>query len=455
MTTMSRALLVLLAVGFVNSACNRAPPSPSPTADSSGKASAPLEGEMCAEHGVLKAICTKCNPRLIPVFQAKGDWCAEHGVAESVCPSCHPERGGKPGHAVTEEKAPRDGLKVRFKRQDTARAAGLEWTRVSERRSAAALLAPARLTYDATRLAQVNARATGVVRALDVDIGSKVKKGEALMVIDSPSVGADRARLTAAKTRVDTAQQTLLRQQKLVQEGVASQQSLLPAEQELATAKAEHAALAASLSILGAGAVGVGGYTLTAPIDGVVTDRKVTIGKLVDSEDVLLEIVDTRTMWADVEVSESDLLRVSPGQKVNLVFDALGKREIEGTITYVAPAVDARTRTAKVRVPLENPDGSLRANLFGQAQIAANEARSTPIVPRAAVQQAAGTSFVFVRSSDVEFEARRVKLGDGDASTVEVISGVRAGEEVVTTGSFLLKTETAKESIGAGCCETD
>lgn len=448
-----RATLLLLAMAVGVPACNRAPPAP--VQESSTKAAAPLEGEMCKEHGVLKAICTKCNPRLIPVFQAKGDWCSEHGFPESYCPVCHPERGGQPGHAVNAEKAPRDGLKVRFKRADTASAIGLEWARVEEVKSTSALVAPARLTYDATRLAQVNARSPGVVRSLKVDIGSRVKKGDALIVIDSPSVGADRARLAAAKTRVGTAEETLARQQTLVQEGVASRQSLLAAEQERSAAKAEHSALAASLSILGAGGGGLGGYTLTAPIDGVVTERQVTIGKLVDAEDVLLEIVDTRTMWADVEVAEKDLLRVAEGQKVELAFDGLAQRELSGTITFLAPAVDTRTRTAKARVPLENPDGTLRANLFGQARIAAGAARSTLSVPRSAVQQAAGTTFVFVRLTGTEFEVRRVKLGEGDLSQVEALSGVKAGEDVITTGSFLLKTETSKESIGAGCCETD
>lgn len=193
----------ILALGalLLASSCSKAqrapseqqqPPPPRPAAAA--------EGKVC-EHGVLEAICTKHNPRLIPVFQAKGDWCAEHGFPESVCPICHPERGGKPGHAVTQEKAPRDGLKIRFKRADTAQSAGLEWVKVREQQRSVGVTAPARLTYDATRLAQVNARAPGVVRSLKVDIGSKVKKGEALIVIDSPNVGADRARLAAANKR--------------------------------------------------------------------------------------------------------------------------------------------------------------------------------------------------------------------------------------------------------------
>ena len=94
------------------------------------------------------------------------------------------------------------------------------------------------------------------------------------------------------------------------------------------------------------------------------------------SEQVLLEVVDTRSLWADADVNEVDLPRIATGQPVTLLFDALPDRELKGSISYVAPAVDPQTRSAKVRVPLQNADGSLRANMFGQARIAASEAKS-------------------------------------------------------------------------------
>jgi cobalt-zinc-cadmium efflux system membrane fusion protein len=437
--------------------CNIFSADKSPVSDGAPVASARSasagEGAMCKEHGVLEAVCTKCNPKLIPVFQAKGDWCAEHGFPESFCPICHPEAGGKPQASLKKDDAPTDGMKLRFKRADTARLAGIEVVTVETRTASTGLLAPVRLSYDATKLAQVNARSPGVVKALKVDIGVRVKKGQALIVIDSPDVGADRARLGAAKSRVAVAEENLARDKKLVEEGLAAQRSLLSAQQEVESAKAEHAALAASLSVLGAGGGGVGGYTLTAPLSGVVTERRVTIGKLVGGEEVLLEIVDTSTMWADVEVAEQELSRVVVGQPVTLTFDALGQRELAGKIDYVAPSVDPHTRTAKARVPLENPDGVLRANLFGQARIAASGERTGAFVPRAAVQRAGETSFVFVRLSELEYEVRRVKLASSSDETLEVTSGLKPGEQVVTTGSFLLKTETSKESIGAGCCD--
>jgi cobalt-zinc-cadmium efflux system membrane fusion protein len=210
---------------------------PAPPPEPAKPAPAITADEMC-EHRVLKAVCTKCNPRLIPVFQTKGDWCAEHGFPESICPTCHPERGGTPASDVSAEKGPRDGLRIRFKRADTAQSAGLAWVKVSEQQGTAGVSAPVRLAYDATRLAQINARSPGVVRSLKVDVGSNVKKGEALVVIDSPNVGADRARLAAAKARVNAALDNLERQQRLVTEGIAAQQVLLAAEQERAAVSA-------------------------------------------------------------------------------------------------------------------------------------------------------------------------------------------------------------------------
>src|SRR6185436_16987896 len=81
---------------------------------------------MCAEHGVLEAVCTKCNPRLAAIFQDKGDWCAEHGFPESFCPTCHPERGGRPATDVSSDTAPLDGTKVVLRSAEAVRAAGIE-----------------------------------------------------------------------------------------------------------------------------------------------------------------------------------------------------------------------------------------------------------------------------------------------------------------------------------------
>ena len=450
---MQNRIIAGLALSIAIAGCNSKPTDTTTRAQSSAKAAAVDPNAMCKEHGVLEAICTKCNPKLAPVFQAKGDWCAEHGLPESVCPICHPERGGRPSNQVSANDAPADGMRIRFKRSDTAKLAGIATVKTGARENAAAVTAPARLTYDATKLAHVNARSPGVVRSLRVDVGAKVKKGHPLIIIDSPDVGADRARLAAAQSSVRVAEENYQRAAQLQDEGISSRKSVLEAQRELDNAKSEHAALAAALSVMGSGGGAAGGYTLTAPIDGVVTERRATIGKLVGSDEVLFEIVDTSSMWADAEVAENDLLKVAVGQRVTLRVDGLADREVSGTIAYVAPAVDAHTRTSKARIPLSNDDGMLRANMYAQARIVTGASRTSVVVARNAVQRAKDVHLVFVRLTPTEYETRRVQLGAGDAETIEVVKGLRAGEEVVTTGSFLLKTETLKDSIGAGCCE--
>ena len=425
--------------------------------DKESKAAKPASGElaegaMCA-HGVLEGICTKCNPKLVPIFKSKGDWCEEHGFPMSVCPIHHPERGGKPAADVTKDKAPPDGTKVRLKTHETARLADIKTVAAEKRPGGARLEVLASITYDATKWAQVNARATGVVRAVKVDVGTAVKAGQQLAIIESAAVGADRSRLSAAASRVTLAEATLKREEQLVRDGISAPKNALAAKQELDAARAEQASARAAVGVVGPSAGG-SGYALTAPIAGIVTKRAITIGHMVGSEgDVLFEIVDTSSMRAEIEIPETDLQRVRAGQEVTVTTDALPDAQFEGTIDYIAPEVQRETRTTKARATLANPDGALRANMFGRAQIALGDTAETVLVPRASVQRVANIDLVFVKLTETEYEVRRVKSGIREGGRVELVAGIKPGENVVSEGSFFLKTETLKGSIGAGCCE--
>lgn len=431
---------------------------PSRASASAAPASSAADGAMCSEHGVLEAVCTRCSPALVPVFKAKGDWCAQHDFPESFCPLCHPERGGRPARDVGSSGSapgdgPADGTRIRFKTRDIARQAGIQTSKAELRESGGGVLATAKLAYDATKLAVVNARSPGVVRAVEVDVGAVVKRGAVLARLESADVGANRARLKAAEARIELAQKTVERQRALSREGVGATKDLQESEREVQAARAEHAAVASALSVAGAGGGAGGGYTLIAPLAGVVTRRNATVGKLVAVEELLFEVVDTSSMWADLDVPEIDLGAVATGQRVELTIDGLAGKRFDGAITFVSPEVDAHTRTVTARVPLANPAGVLRANMYGHARIVVGGDRASVLVPEAAVQRAKSVQLVFVKRADDEFEARRVEVGVREGGRFEITKGLRSGEEVATVGSFLLKTETLKESIGAGCCE--
>jgi cobalt-zinc-cadmium efflux system membrane fusion protein len=309
---MRLAILCLLAGATVG--CAQSEPSPESQKKPPATA-APLAADMCKEHGVLEAVCTKCNPKLVPVFQAKGDWCAEHGFPESFCPICHPERGGRPAEAVSaSDGAPADGTKVRFKTTETAPLAGIQTVTVEQRPGGARLSALARLAFDATKRAEINARAAGVVREINADIGARVQAGDTLAVIESAAVGADQSRVRAAESRVRAAEATYEREQKLVETGVSSRRDALSAHTDLDAARAELESLRASLGMVG-GTGGSGRYTLRAPLAGVVIRRQASIGRLVDPEELLFEVADTSTMWAEIDVPEREAARVEIGQE--------------------------------------------------------------------------------------------------------------------------------------------
>lgn len=440
---------------ILTSACGASEPEAPAEQVKGASASTAAAAGLCAEHGVLEAVCTKCNPALVAVFEAKGDFCAEHGFPESICPICHPERGGRPAADLSDDGAPADGTKVRFKTKETARLAGLQVVRATEAPGHTELVVTATIVYDATKVAHVNARSPGVIRAIRADVGSVLSAGAPLVVIESATVGADRSRLEAAESRVRAAETNHTRASTLRAEGIVPEKALLAARQELDQAKAELAAGRAALGMIGKGDASGARYTLSAPIAGVVTQRNATLGRLVGTEEVLFEIVDTTQMWAELDIPEGSVSRVATGQPVVITVEGLGERELTGTLSYVAPQIDLHTRTARGRVALDNADGLLRGNMFAEARVAVTAAESRLVVPRAAVQRAKDAQLVFVRLADDLYEARRVQVGEADGELVAVTGRLAAGDEVVTVGSFLLKTETLKESIGAGCCEVE
>ncbi len=441
------AVLLLLGAG-----CEK----PADTGDST----APAPNAFCSEHGVLEALCTKCKPQLVPVFQSKGDWCQEHGLPESICPHCHPERGGRPSAdrlptaPGPDDGAPADRTRVRLKIADVARLAGIETVKAIEWTGQPELETTATIVYDATRTALVNAFARGIVRTLHVDVGSRVDAESPLALIESAAISADRSKLQAARSRVRTAEVGYTRVKTLKDKGVSAGKDVLAAQLEWDAAKADLEAIEAALGMLVSAPSEGNRYAPTAPIPGVVTKRLVSIGKLVEDAEPLFEIVDTSKMWAEVDIPEADLAKVAVGQSVTISLDSNPGREFEGAIDYIAPEVDRTTRTAIARISLANPDGALRANLFGRARVALDEPRARVMVPRRSVERAKSVALLFVRLAADDYEARRITLGPAtDGDWVEVVAGVKPGEEVVTAGSFLLKTETLKGSIGAGCCD--
>jgi cobalt-zinc-cadmium efflux system membrane fusion protein len=159
-------------------------------------------------------------------------------------------------------------------------------------------------------------------------------------------------------------------------------------------------------------------------------------------------------MWAQLDLPEAEAARVGPGQPVVVMFDAIPGLRRETTLARVGSAIDPASRTLHARAELANPDRALKAGLLVRAELRLTEPQAAVLVPREAVQHAEGQPLVFVRSSPITFLPVPVQVGEPSGDQVAV-TGIAAGDEVVTTGAFLLKTEILKDSIGAGCCESE
>ena len=443
-------MLPILLAGLGSLTGCTADPPPAGTVEVQVRATDP---ELCAEHGVLESVCPKCNPALAAVFRAKGDWCDEHGFPESFCPICNPEREGRPAADVTPDGSPADGTVVRFKTRKAASMAGIAVQPAEETPWVGGTEVVARIAWDATRVAQVSPLASGVVRTIHADVGAIVDEGTPLAALRSAVVGGDRSRLRAARKALDIARTERARKQALVEAGVTSQRDVLEAERAVAEAEARLGALRAEVGLVGGGTGDT--YTLTAPLAGTVTERFASVGQVVGPEEPLFEVVDASRMWAELDVPQQALAAVAVGQPVHVTLEALPDRRFDGVLEYLAPSVDPHTRTARARVALDNPDDVLRANLYGTATIVTDQAEAVVAVPTAAVQHAGDVDLVFVRRSADTFIARRVRVLARSGDRVRLSGPVRPGDPVATTGSFLLKTETLRDSIGAGCCDVE
>jgi cobalt-zinc-cadmium efflux system membrane fusion protein len=196
---------------------------------------------------------------------------------------------------------------------------------------------------------------------------------------------------------------------------------------------------------------------LVSPVGGVLVAAHIVNGEAADPSTAAMVVADPGRMWLNLSVRQEDASYLSPGLRV--VFDTDDSRvRAEGTIDWISPAIDERTRTLNVRVHLANESGKLRDKTFGIGRIVLREEPQAILVPREAVQSAGDVQLVFVRSKDYFlqgapklFYARQVRIGGRTESKVELLASVLPGEVVATKGSNVLLAQLLRANLGAGC----
>lgn len=187
-------------------------------------------------------------------------------------------------------------------------------------------------------------------------------------------------------------------------------------------------------------------YEVRAPRGGTVVHLDASLGQAVAAGQVLAEVVDLGAVAIDLKVGARDLPRVRAGQAVAVRLDG-GEIGAHGRLAVILPGVDPATQTRTARLVVDNPRGGLAEGQFVQGLVEVGRATVRVAVPRASVQSSKGRDVVYVRE-DGRFEERRVVLGRRDAAFVEVVSGLRPGEQIAAAGSFVVKADLGKSEAG-------
>ncbi|CAI8795944.1 efflux RND transporter periplasmic adaptor subunit [Pseudomonas sp. IT-P395] len=325
-------------------------------------------------------------------------------------------------------------------------AAGIQLAEARAQNISRGLPVPGEVRFDEDRTAHVVPRVPGVVESVAVNLGQTVKKGQLLAVIASQQISDQRSEQAAAQRRLALARTTYEREKKLWQDKISAEQDFLQARQALQEAEIAVSNAQQKISVLSGSGVATGGnrYELRAPFDGVVVEKHLTPGEVVDESTAAFTLSDLSRVWVTFGVSPKDLNKVQVGKAVTVSAPELNA-EVVGSVAYVGSLLGEQTRTATVRVTLENPQGSWRPGLFVTALVATDSREAKVAVPETAIQTVEDKSTVFVRTDD-GFEARAVELGSRAAGHVEITQGLEPGAQVASAGSFVLKSELGKAS---------
>ncbi len=357
---------------------------------------------------------------------------------------------------------------------------GVRIAKVQAKALEATFVAPARVGFNTEAMAHVGSTLEGRAVEIPVRLGDEVKKGDPLVIVESPELGQAQAEFLlkrtmarAAEPQVDLAKASWDRAKGLleqsqgislteVQKREAEYKAALAAKQT-----AESAAVAAenTLRILGMDRASIDQlaktetisprYTIRAAIDGQVVEREITLGELVSPDrESLMVLADTSTLWVLADVPEARLASVAVGARAWVMTGSFEGERFAGQVAFISPLVDPMTRTAPVRIEVPRGVlGALRPGMFAQVEIAAaaeaGDGQAARIaVPMDAVQTVEGGPAVFVpvEGEPNTFAKRAVRIGPVVGGMVPVLSGLSEGEPFVAGGSFILKAELGKGS---------
>lgn len=310
-------------------------------------------------------------------------------------------------------------------------------------------------SLEAVALVDIRARTDGYITKLPFDVQDFVEAGEIVVELDASNaqqlvdraeaaLKVAKAQLRAEQAEEEQARRDHERQLELARSGVATAQQREQTAALLEVARAQRELQEAQVSQFEAdlrqSRLGLEQTRIVAPISGYVATRLVEVGDLADPTKSLLQIVNLKTVKTVVNVVERDYARVRVGQTATITVDAYPDQTFSGTVVRKAPVLDPLTRTAAVHLEIPNPDTLLKPGMYARVQLLFEKRPYSTVVPLAAFLEGKQQPTVYVLSEDGNSaEVREVVTGITDGELVEVTSGLKPGDRVITLGSRLVR----------------
>ncbi|MFC1539609.1 efflux RND transporter periplasmic adaptor subunit [Candidatus Latescibacterota bacterium] len=309
---------------------------------------------------------------------------------------------------------------------------------------------PGEVILNPERVSHIVPYVSGVVRTVHKTLGDSVKKGEVMAILESRELSEIQSSFLVVKERVVLAEKTYEREGTLWKQNISSETDYLEAKQQLAELKIELEASRQKLLSLGFEAeylaelsfqdeISLTKYEITAPFDGIVIEKHISIGEAVAEDSDAFRIADLSNVWVNLTIYQKDLGSVNTGQPVVINAQEQGL-SAQGNISYISPIIDKATRTVTCRVELGNPELLWRPGLFVLGVIEIEEIEVPMMVPRTALVMMDNETVVFIRDED-GFESMPVTIGRANETDVELLSGLNPGDEYVAKGGFEIKAE--------------
>jgi Cu(I)/Ag(I) efflux system membrane fusion protein len=363
----------------------------------------------------LPGDCPICGMRLVPIDESSSTMDPNEA---SDAPARTPGVAGLSAVRISAEKRQLSGIRTSPVRRSPFRRS---------------IRAVGRVTVDETRLRHVHTKVDGYVEKLYANAtGEQVWEGRPMVEFYSPELLATQQEYLVA----------LEARERVAGSGVAgvrdsADELVRSARRRLELFDVPEGQL---MQLAGSGRT-QRLITLYAPISGVILRREVTEGERVEAGTTLLEIADLSRVWVMASVYEYELPFVHEGQRATTTLSYLPGREFGGRVSLVYPMLDAATRTAQVRIEVANPAMELRPDMYAEVELQADLGERLSIPPSAVIET--GTrAIVFVDRADGALEPREIGVGLRLADAYEVLSGLEEGERIVTSGNFLVDSES-------------